>query len=93
MLPRFPTCGTHTHLLTSQRLQNDALRAQVRELHYTLKLPYVYYYITKLCRLNEEAITNNYDENVGRIEKGEARRRLKIAEAKLTTVQVIKLPL
>jgi hypothetical protein len=30
--------------------------AKVRELHYTLKLPYVYYYITKLCRLNEEVI-------------------------------------
>lgn len=36
---------------------------------------------------------NNYDENVGRIEKGEARRRLKLTEAKLTTVQVIKQPL
>jgi hypothetical protein len=52
------------HLLKLQRLQNKVLRTignfprctPVRDLHMAFKLPYVYYYITKLCRQQAEVI-------------------------------------
>jgi hypothetical protein len=54
------------HLLKLQRLQNRLLRTVgnvdrrtlVRELHVAFKMPYVYDYMTKLCRIQAELILN-----------------------------------
>jgi hypothetical protein len=51
-----------THLMKLQRLQNRVLRAignidrrtPVRDLHLAFKIPYVYDYITKLCRRRQK---------------------------------------
>jgi ribosomal protein L44E len=72
-----------THLLKLQRQQNRVLCAignferctPVRELHVVFKIPYVYNYITKLCRTEAEVIVNYTDQNVHGIEQEEARRR------------------
>jgi hypothetical protein len=60
-------------------------------------LPYVYDYITKLCRKQAEAIENHENEHVRGIGQGEARheniRGLNLAVVKPTTFQVTKLPL
>jgi hypothetical protein len=66
-------------MMKLQRLQNKVLRTignfprrtPVRELHMAFKLPYVYDYITKLCRQQAEVIQNH--ENVRNIGQGEAR--------------------
>jgi hypothetical protein len=58
------------HLLNLQRLQNRVLRAignldrctPVRELHVAFKFPYVYNYITDLCRTQGKAILNHENE-------------------------------
>jgi hypothetical protein len=39
------------------------------------KIPYVYDYITKLCRQQEEVIQNQDNDNVRNIVQGEARHR------------------
>jgi hypothetical protein len=39
------------------------------------KIPYVYDYITKLCRQQAEVILNHDNENVRNIGQGEARHR------------------
>jgi hypothetical protein len=72
-----------THLLKMQRLQNKVLRTTgkfsrrtpVRELHMPFQVPYIYDYITKLCRQQAEVIQNHENANVRDIGKGEARRR------------------
>jgi hypothetical protein len=56
-----------THLWKLQRLQNRVLRAignldrctRVSELHVVFIIPYVYDYITKLCRTQVELILNH----------------------------------
>jgi hypothetical protein len=56
-----------THLMKLQRLQNKVLRTivnfprrtPVREMHMTFHLPYVYDYMTKLCRQEAEVILNH----------------------------------
>jgi hypothetical protein len=66
-----------------QRLQNKVLRTignlpsrtPVRGFHMAFKIPYVYDYITKLCRQQAEAIQNHDNENVRNIGQGEALRR------------------
>jgi hypothetical protein len=66
-----------------QRLQNKVLRTvgnfprltPVRELHMAFNLPYVYDYITKLCRQQAEVKLNHENENVRNIGQGEAQRR------------------
>jgi hypothetical protein len=66
-----------------QRLQNRVLRAignldrrsPVRDLHLAFKIPYVYDYITKLCRRQAEVILNHENPNVRAIGQGEARHR------------------
>ncbi|PNF17258.1 hypothetical protein B7P43_G05217 [Cryptotermes secundus] len=71
-----------THLVKLQRLQNKVLRTignfprrtPVRKLHMAFKIPYVYDYITELCRQQAEVI-QNHDENVHNIGQGEARHR------------------
>jgi hypothetical protein len=66
-----------------QRLQNTVLRAidnldrntPVRELHLAFKIPYVYDYITKLCRRQAEVILIHENPNVRAIGQGEPRHR------------------
>jgi hypothetical protein len=68
------------HLLKLQRLQNKVHRTignipgltPVRDLHMAFKLPYVYDYITKVCRQQAEIIQNHEHANAHNIEQGEA---------------------
>jgi hypothetical protein len=46
-----------------------------RDLHTAFILPYVYDYITKLCRQQAEVIQNHENEHVRSIGQSEARRR------------------
>jgi hypothetical protein len=71
------------HLMKLQRSQNRVLRAignldrrtTVRDLHLAFKIPYVYDYITKLCRRPAAVILNHENPNVRAIGQGEARHR------------------
>jgi hypothetical protein len=71
------------HLLKLQHLTNRVLRATenldrctpVRELHLAFKFPYVYNYITKLCRTQIEEILNHVNPSVRGNGQGEARHR------------------
>jgi hypothetical protein len=64
-------------------MQNKVLRitgnfpryTPVRDLHTAFNLPYVYDYITKLCRQQAEIIQNHENEHVCGIGQGEARHR------------------
>jgi hypothetical protein len=79
-----------THLMKLQRLQNRVLRAignldrrtPVRYSHLAFEIPYVYEYITKLCRRQAEVILNHENPNVRATGQGEARhnkyKRLKL---------------
>jgi hypothetical protein len=75
--------AAYNHLLKLQRLQNKVLRTigsfprctPVRDLHMAFKLPYVYDYITKLCRQQAEVIQNDENVNVRRIGQGEPQHR------------------
>jgi hypothetical protein len=66
-----------------QHLQNRVLRAignlrrstPVRDLHLAFKIPYVYDYITKLCRRHAEVILNHENPNAHAIGQGEPRHR------------------
>jgi hypothetical protein len=51
------------------------LSKAVRELHVAFKIPYVYDFITKLCRQQAEAIQNHVNPNVRNIGQGEAQHR------------------
>jgi hypothetical protein len=72
-----------TYLLKLQRLQNRVLRTignfprrtPVRELHVAFKIPYVYDFITNLCRQQTEVIQNHVNPNVRNIGQGEAQHR------------------
>jgi hypothetical protein len=72
-----------SHLIKLQRLQNRVLRSignfprrtPVRDLHMALKIPYVYDYITKLCRQQTEVIQNHDNKNLRNIGQGGARHR------------------
>jgi hypothetical protein len=63
--------------------QNRVLRAignfdrriLVGDLHLAFKIPYLYDYITKLCRRQAEVILNHENPNVRAIGQGEARHR------------------
>jgi hypothetical protein len=51
-----------------QRLQNKVLRtigifSRFRELHVAFQIPYIYDYITKLCRQEAEVIQNHENAN------------------------------
>jgi hypothetical protein len=69
-----------THLLKLQRLQNRVLCATgkldrstlVRELQVGFKIPYIYDYITKLCRTQADVILSHVNLNVRGIGHGEA---------------------
>jgi hypothetical protein len=72
-----------THLMKLQRLQNRVLRSTgkhdkptpVWDLHLAFKIPYVYDYITKLCRRQAEVNPNHENPNVRAIGQEEARHR------------------
>jgi hypothetical protein len=72
-----------THPMKLQRLQNKVLRTigsyrrctRVRDLHLAFHIPYVYEYITKLCRQQVEVIQNHSNENVRNIGQGETNHR------------------
>jgi hypothetical protein len=72
-----------THLLKLQRLQNKVIRTigklprrtPIRVLHLAFQIPYVYDYITKLCRQQAEVIQNDDTENVRSIGQGETPHR------------------
>jgi formate dehydrogenase maturation protein FdhE len=69
--------------LKLQRLQNKVLRTignyrrrtRIRDLHLAFHIPYVYDYITQLCRQQAEVIQNHSNENVRNIGQGEANHR------------------
>jgi hypothetical protein len=73
--------ATDTHPIKLQHLQNKVLRTTgkcsrripVREMHMAFHLPYVYDYMTELCRQQAEVILNHDNENVRYIAQGEAR--------------------
>jgi hypothetical protein len=75
--------AANTHLLRLQRLKNKVLRTignfprctPVRELSKAFNIPYIYDYITKLCRQQAEVIRNHENANVRHIGQGEARYR------------------
>jgi hypothetical protein len=64
--------AAESHLLKLHRLQNTVLRTigsfprrtSVRDMHVALQIPYVYDYITKLCRQQAEVIQDHENENV-----------------------------
>jgi hypothetical protein len=66
-----------------QLLKNKVLRTignyprctSVRDLHLALQIPYIYDYVTKLCRQQAEVIQNHDNENVRTNGQGEARHR------------------
>jgi hypothetical protein len=72
-----------TYLLKLQRLIGKVLRTTgnfprrtpVRDLHAAFNHPYVYYYITELCRQQAEVKQNHENEHVRCIEQGENRHR------------------
>jgi hypothetical protein len=66
-----------THLLKLQRLQNKVLRTTGELPRCTLafQIPYVYDYITMLCRRQAEIILNHENENVRNIGQGETPHR------------------
>jgi hypothetical protein len=69
------------HLMKLQRLQNKVLRTignyprrtSVRDLHLAFQIPFIYDYITKLCRQQAEIIQNYDNENFRTGGQGEAR--------------------
>jgi hypothetical protein len=72
-----------TDLMKLQRLQNKVLRTignyprrtLVRDLNLAFQIPFVYEYITKLCRQQAEVIKNHDYENFRTVGQGEARHR------------------
>jgi hypothetical protein len=66
-----------------QRLQNKVLRTigyfqrrtVVCDLHMAFKLPYIYDYMTKLCRKQAKVIQSNKNENVRNIGQDEPRHK------------------
>jgi hypothetical protein len=54
---------------------NFLRRTSFHDVHEAFQIPYVYDYITKLCRQQAEVIQSNENENVRYIGQGEARHR------------------
>jgi hypothetical protein len=75
--------GADTHLMKLQRLQNKLLRTigsfprctPVRDFHVAFQIPFVYDYLTNLCRQRAEVIQNHDNKNVRNIGQGEANHR------------------
>jgi hypothetical protein len=75
--------AAETHLLKLQRLQSRVLRtignfprrSSIRDMHVAFQVPYLYDYITKLCRRQAEIIHNHENENVRNIGQSETPHR------------------
>jgi hypothetical protein len=86
-----------THLMKLQRLQNKVLRTTVKfprsapicDMHIPLQIPYVYDYITKLCRQQAQVIQHHEKTKPDT----ENTRDLNLAVVRHITVRVIKLVL
>jgi hypothetical protein len=87
-----------THLLKLQRLQNKILptvgkfsrRTPVREVQMAFQVPYIYDYITELCRQQAEVIQNHKNEYVCDTGKGKARyRKYRVSHVKPATCWLI----
>jgi hypothetical protein len=71
--------AANTLLMKLQRLQKKVLHTighypwstSVRDLHMTFKIPYVYDYITKLCKQQAKVIQYHDNENVRNIGQSE----------------------
>jgi hypothetical protein len=87
--------AAETHLLKLKRRKNKVLRiignlprcTSVRCMHVDFQIPYVYDYITKLCRRQTEIIHNHENQNVLNIGQGETphrkHKRLKLGGGQL----------
>jgi hypothetical protein len=75
--------AAESHLLKLQRLQNWVLHnignfprcTSVRDMHQVFQIPYVYDYVTKSSRQQQDIIQFHGNENVRYTGKGEARYR------------------
>jgi len=82
-----------SYLLKLQRLQDRALstignlpmHTPIRDLHRSFKMPYLYYYVTQLCR-KQVSVIRNHDNVIHTIGQGEARHR-KYKDSKLVAVR------
>jgi hypothetical protein len=68
-------------------------RTPVSDLRTAFNLPYVYNYITKLCRQQAQVMQNHENEHVRSIEQGVENIRGLNLKAVNLTIQVTKLPL
>jgi hypothetical protein len=66
---------TLTLTLVLRTIGNFPRRTPVREFHKAFNIPYIYGYITKLCRQQAEVIQNHENANVHNVGQGEARHR------------------
>jgi hypothetical protein len=72
-----------THLTKLQRLQNKALcttdkflkNTPIRDMHISFQIPYVYDFITKLCKQQAKVILHHENIHIHNIGQGEARYR------------------
>jgi hypothetical protein len=62
-----------THILKLQNLKTRG--TPVRELHMASQEPYIYYYVTKLCRQQAEVVQTHEHANVRDIGKDKGRHR------------------
>jgi len=75
--------ATDSYLFKLQYLHNKVLgticnslrRILTRDLHMAFKIPYLYDFVTKLCRRQATVILNQENVNVGSIGPGEAQHR------------------
>jgi hypothetical protein len=80
-------CAADAHLLKLHRLQNRVRDGctPVRELHLAFKIPYMYDYMPKLCRLRTEVIPTHENPNVHGTGQGDSRhkkyKRLKLGDS------------
>jgi hypothetical protein len=72
-----------THVMKLQRLQNKVLstigkfprNTPIRNMHISLQIPYLYDFITKLCKQQAKVIQHHENIHVRNIGQGEARHR------------------
>jgi hypothetical protein len=86
-----------------RRLQNKVLRTigkfprdtPIRDMHISFQIPYVYHYITKLCRQQAQVIQHHENTHVHNIGQGDTEniKYLNLVVARHVTVQAIKLAL
>jgi hypothetical protein len=71
------------HIMKLQRLQNNVLRLigglsrrkSTHYMHVALQIPYIYDFITKICRKQAEVTQNHDNKNVRSIGNGEAQKQ------------------